>query len=145
MTHLLGRYLLALSLASCFPGLGSAQICYRYEPQVTRLRGTLLVRDYPGPPNYQDTTAGDRPESAAILALADPVCVSPDSSNEAYAELETAVREVQLVLTPEGWRTFRRLQAISVVTTGTLFHAHTGHHRTRVLLSVLTMAADTAP
>jgi hypothetical protein len=134
-----------MCVASFFPGLASAQICYRYEPQVARLRGTLLVRDYPGPPNYEDTTAGDRPESAAILALADPVCVSPDSANQWYAQLETDIREVQLVLTSEGWQTFRRLKAVPVVTTGTLFHAHTGHHRTRVLLSVLTMAADTAP
>lgn len=38
--------------------------CARYEPAVTEISGKLVLRDYPGPPNFESIEAGDQPEPA---------------------------------------------------------------------------------
>ena len=49
-------------------------------------------------------------------------------------------KRIQLVLDPKLYKTQRKLVGQRVVAEGTLFGAHTAHHRTDVLLTVRTLA-----
>ena len=50
---------------------------------------------------------------------------------------QTGIREMQLVVTKDAhWKTVRRLMGKRAIVMGTLFPAHTGHHRTKVLIDV---------
>ncbi|HKR01422.1 MAG TPA: DUF4431 domain-containing protein [Pyrinomonadaceae bacterium] len=125
-----------LLLVLCVSGRGSAQQCLSYDPAVERLTGTLLKKTFPGPPNYESVRKGDRPETFRILHLDSPVCVTGNTDD--VNEPERNVTDVQLVLDEGQYAEIQRMtgRRIHVVVSGKLFHAHTGHHRTSVLLMV---------
>ena len=104
------------------------QKCVTYEPDEVVLKGTIQRHTFPGPPNYESIAKGDRPERYWLLHLAQPICVSASSQ----WEKETGVSEVQLIITKYD----KTLVGRKVVATGTLFRAHTGHHHTKVVLTV---------
>jgi len=138
---MIGRLCLSiLLLVAVFPDATSvratSQNCLSYETDGVKLVGKLLRKTFPGPPNYQSLKKGDQPEVEWILRLAKPICVKADKLNE-YNAAERNVSDVQLVLTEEqsGQIRRRRLNR-AVAITGQLFHAHTGHHHTRVLMAV---------
>ena len=114
----------------------SAQQCLGYGPTVS-LSGTMRSKVFPGPPNYESIKRGDRRETAIILSLATPTCTTAGNPANTVDVAETDIREVQLVITKQSdWKLVKRLLGKPVVLTGTLFHSHTGHHRTKVLLTV---------
>jgi hypothetical protein len=108
--------------------------CLKFEPAVARLVGKLIAREYPGPPNY-GSVAGDKPETQWILLLRSPLCVDGDSASRTNVDSAAGVTEVQLVYTADP-SDLKRLSGDSVEVTGTLIAAHTGHHRTPVLMTV---------
>jgi hypothetical protein len=66
--------------------------------------------------------------------LVAPICVEADEMNDA----ESKVTDVQMVLAA-GQADYKRYKAMlgqKVKVTGKLFHAHTGHHHTPVLIDV---------
>lgn len=127
--------ILLLLLAAGF-STASGQSCLEYGPVVS-LTGTLSSRVFAGPPNYESIKRGDRKETAIILTLASPVCITAGDPANLFDVAETDIHEVQLVIgKPEHWKTFKRLRAKPVIISGTLFHAHTGHHRTKILVIV---------
>lgn len=106
-----------------------------YEPAVVKLTGVIISKTYPGPPNYESIRGGDEPETYWLLALSHPICVNEKPS--AFYEAAKNVRRVQLVFSSEkAYKTYRRLLGKRVTATGTLYGAHTGHHKTPVLLTV---------
>jgi hypothetical protein len=110
--------------------------CLSYAGRV-ELDGMLVRRVYPGPPNYESVARGDRAETAWLLRLSRPACVAADARDPGGINLAVEdLREVQLVLTPEQLRRARAGQRVAL--SGALFGAHTGHHRTPVLLSDVT-------
>lgn len=109
--------------------------CAKYEPASTNLVGKLVLRDYPGPPNYENVDAGDRLERQWILLLRSPLCVDGDSSSDLNSDSVEGVTEVQLVQLTES-PSLKPLQGRMINVSGELFSAHTGHHRTPVLLIV---------
>ena len=114
----------------------SGQNCLEYGPTVS-LTGTISSRVFAGPPNYESIKRGDRKETAIILTLASPVCITANDTVNSFDVAEADVREVQLVISkPEHWKALKRLRGKPVAITGTLFHAHTGHHRTKILITV---------
>ena len=115
----------------------SGQNCLEYGPTVS-LTGRLSSRVFAGPPNYESIKRGDRKETAVILTLETATCTSAsETAADTFDVAETGVREVQLVIkTPAQWKALKRLRGAPVTVTGTLFHAHTGHHRTEVLMIV---------
>lgn len=133
MRHLVLGFLVVLGLCAS----ASAQQCLEYGPTVT-LTGTLRSKVFPGPPNYESIKRGDRAETAIILSLATPICTAAGNPAEFVDVAETDIRDLQLVITkPSDWKLVKRLVGNKpVVVTGTLFHSHTGHHRTKVLLTV---------
>jgi hypothetical protein len=113
-----------------------AAACLSYEPDVVSVYGIIREKDFPGPPNYESIARGDRRETSWILTLDKTVCVT-GKGGDALDEQEANVSEMQLVLDSAGYAKYRGLLMKPVAVRGTLFHAHTGHHRTRVLLTVL--------
>jgi hypothetical protein len=115
-----------------FPALAGAQECLRYEPTVSKMTGLATQQTFPGPPNYEDVKKGDKPETVWLLQLPKTVCV--EAGKDPMDEAEKGVAAIQLVLKPD-----QKLDALRdkrVEATGSLFHSHTGHHHTKVLLTV---------
>jgi hypothetical protein len=106
-----------------------------YEPDVVELRGAVVRGTFPGPPKYSDISQGDKSETAWILNLVEAVCVEPKASDSLYPGLSGVMR-VQLVLDPGQYKKFLPLLEQKVAVSGKLFSAHTGHHHTKLLITV---------
>jgi hypothetical protein len=114
----------------------SAQSCLSYEPAEVKVSGTLSKQVVPGPPNYESVRRGDKPETIWILTLDKAVCVTGNTDD--VNEPEQNVTDLQLLLQQEHFAQLRRMtgRKVHVAASGTLFHGHTAHHRTKVLLDV---------
>jgi hypothetical protein len=128
-----------LLLLAGFCVSANGQKCSEYGPNVS-LTGTLRSHVFPGPPNYESIRRGDRKETAIILTLMARACTT--GSDPRFDIPETNIREMQLVVTKDAhWETIHRLMGKRVIVTGTLFHAHTGHHRRKVIIDVANIRA----
>jgi hypothetical protein len=117
-----------------------ADECARFEPAATQLAGRLIAREYAGPPDFSSVAAGDVPERIWILMLQKPLCVRADPGSTLNIRSFAALKEVQVV--DQGASSdLVRLAGKEVEILGTLFAAHTGHHRTPVLLTIKTVRA----
>ena len=124
-----------------------------YEPKVVTLTGTIVTQVFPGAPNYESVAKGDKPEKAWILHLHTPIQL--DAAKNAAKnnnDAEKNVREVQLVLgfdvknsnadpdktAKSQYKIWEPLthKGITTLATGKLFHSQTGHHHTRILMTV---------
>ena len=127
--------MITVLLLAGFCATASGQKCLEYGPTVS-LTGTLRSQVFPGPPNYESIKRGDRKETAIILTLVARTCTTGNDP-QGLDVPEIGIREMQLVITKDAqWKTVRRLMGKRAIVTGTLFHAHTGHHRTKVLVDV---------
>lgn len=109
--------------------------CLAFEPHIVDLRGRLTVQQKSGAPNYGEHPATDQKVQVPILVLDQPVDVCGDSTSQLNSESVHNVKEIQLVL-PDGAHAYDRLMNQSVVVTGTLSAAVSGHHYTPVVLTV---------
>jgi hypothetical protein len=118
---------------------------FTYEPAVVDLVGALDLQTFPGPPNYESIQGGDKLERHFYLKLDSPVDVVPHGEHPTVdnPEEERNVQIMQLAIDGEDealWASFKKLgKGAHVKVTGTLFHRFTGHHHSRVLLSVSRM------
>ena len=110
--------------------------CLSYEPSVVALHGVLIRKTFAGPPNYSDIRKGDKAETSLFLNLDWPVCVNVDKSEPDLNPSRKNISRVQLVLEVGTYGRYGALLGKTVLATGTLFGAHTGHHHTPVLLTV---------
>ena len=131
---------LALLALSCvaIPAAAASQECLRFEPAEVELRGALVEREFPGPPNYESVEGGDRAERAYILELTEPICVRGDPESELDTEGHAGIREVQ-VWSPDAGLAARVDGRVRL--RGRLSPAITGHHRTPVVLRVTHIGA----
>ncbi len=104
-----------------------------YAPEEIELSGMLHKTIYPGPPEYTSVEMGDCSEEVVILVLKDPVDVEIKGDDD-FNEPEKGVREVQIVFLNSTPSANQMKEEISLI--GTLYHAHTAHHRRRVLMTV---------
>ena len=104
-----------------------------YEPEEVELSGMLHETVYPGPPEYMSVEMGDHPEEVVILALKDPIDVEIKGEDN-FNEPEKGVRELQVVFLDSIPSAHQMKEEITL--RGTLYHAHTAHHRRRVLMTV---------
>lgn len=106
-----------------------------YEPEEVKVSGFLYKTVYPGPPEYMSVEMGDRPEEAVILTLKEPINVEiKNQEDDALNEPEKDVRELQVSFSDSGPLPTQMKKEI--VLKGTLYHAHTAHHRRKVLMMV---------
>lgn len=118
------------------PCVVAAADCFHYDSERVRLLGKLEIRTYYGPPGYGESPRSDRRERQAILLLAKPICVVggvdktyPSTSNES-----------EVTLVPTRNQNLAKYRNKTVEVSGTLFGAHTGHHRTPVLIDMDTIS-----
>jgi hypothetical protein len=107
--------------------------CLEYGPAIVTLTGTIIRHMEYGPPNYGEDPAHDAKELYWYLQLDDPICVNGKKEYSQEMEEEKNVRKVQIVYLngyPKGDNWINHRASI----TGTLFHAITGHHHTKVLI-----------
>jgi len=123
-------------VTALMPANRGADSCLSYEPSSVRLIGELVRQVRPGPPNYESIQQGDAPEATFFVVLKRPICVSGDSASELNTETEFGLDTVQVGPSDSNWVPFRRLVGKQVEVRGTLSHAISGHHRTRVVMEV---------
>ncbi len=99
-----------------------------YEPAIVRLEGIVHSQKSPGPPNYDQTSST---ETWYYLLLKQPVSVAPNRGDQINSKAEAGVKKIQLILSSREAHT---LLGKRVIIDGTLFHAHTGHHHTQIVL-----------
>ena len=124
---------LVLALATVgAPGASAKEPCLRYEPDVVELVGVVKRHTFPGPPNYESVTQGDAPERYWLLHLSQPLCVQPSDPGDKTQSPEPEVKSLQIII--RDYKRVRLPLGRRVRITGTLMHAVTGHHHTKVLI-----------
>ncbi len=99
------------------------------------LEGRLMVREFPGPPNYEDVRLGDTPERASILELTSPICVANGTirwSGQAHLFSTSDVIRRRLGSARGHWIRIR----------GKGFGAITGHHRAPLVVDVRELTTE---
>lgn len=139
MLHVAALRMGLLVGASLAPPGSRAVPCLKYEPENVALVGRIQAHRFAGPPNYTSVKQGDKLEVHWLLHLARPVCVASSDPHDRFNRPEASVSALQIVI--RDYRKYRRLLGKQVKVTGTLFHAITGHHYTKVLID----ASDIEP
>lgn len=139
---LIGLMLTVTSLA-----IAKNKLVY-YGPIITELKGVILERTDPGPPNYYDIKKGDLPETYGYLILKPPVDVdlkpNVEDTSGGFNELERNVHIIQLsVQDDKQWALIKTGKQVRVV--GKLFHSFTGHHHEKVLMLIDKISELKAP
>lgn len=127
---LLGLLVLLAGLAP----LPAAARCLKYEPAIVKLDGMVSSKVLPGAPGYVSIARGDMPETILYLTLDTPVCVAGNVTGTYDKKTHAGIVEMQLEVELVKARAF---VGKHVRVTGSLFGAHTGHHRTPVILRVV--------
>ena len=104
-----------------------------YEPANVTLTGVVVSKTYYGPPDYGESPKTDSRESQYVLILDSAVDVVGDQSEPTT---ELGVKRVTLVVNDFKAHPVENLLGTRVEVQGTLFHASTGHHHTKVLINV---------
>jgi hypothetical protein len=105
--------------------------CLLYEPDFVVLTGKVIEKTFYGPPNYGESPKTDRKEKQLILELGENICIAAAPSDNINIA-ESNVNEVTLVFL----NTIPNIKNKHVEVSGSIFHAHTGHHRTPLLITV---------
>jgi uncharacterized protein YecT (DUF1311 family) len=106
-----------------------------YEPATVELEGRLVTQLKYGPPNYGEQPKTDQKGKVPILVLTDPINVRGVPGHFYNAESVEGIRQIQLAFINIA-PVYKELIGKDVIVKGTLFHAHTGHHYTDVVLDV---------
>jgi len=109
--------------------------CLTYSNQVT-LQGVLSQHTFPEQPNYESIENGDAAATYFFVSPYRPICVAEGKNNDGLEPAESAVAEIQLAFRPakQSYRQLRAYLGKEVVCFGSIYHAHTGHHHSSVLL-----------
>jgi hypothetical protein len=121
---------MALALLFLSGSCSAASRCLKYEDATVSLTGRVVVRTFFGPPGYGEHPKTDSIEQQAILVLDHPVCVDASGGDEAAAS------QSEITLVPLGSVDMSRYIGKRVTVAGSLFHAISGHHYTKVLIQL---------
>ena len=121
----------------------AAQKEYGSDPFI-KLSGILRLKVFPGPPEYSSIENGDRADfcwvleldkESFLLALATPV--QPELALD-YKDILTWRNASEVFLFPDYNvdESFRNKNGRHISISGYLFHAHTAHHYSPMLLTV---------
>lgn len=118
--------ILTIVVPALLPVAARADACLPLGGKVV-LVGTLTRRTFPGPPNYRSVQQGDRPETAWVMELDNPVCVANQQGLASF----------QLMVLPLMQAQGAGLLGRRAWVTGTLFTAVNQHQHTPVLMQVM--------
>lgn len=127
--------LLTALVAVTHPSATQAQRRLSYEPQTVELAGRLVIQSKYGPPNYGEQPKTDQKVKVPVLVLKIPVSVLPSQEDGYNSQPVYRTTQIQLAFI-DSRTAYKNLIGKNVVVTGSLFHAHTGHHYTAVVLNV---------
>jgi hypothetical protein len=100
--------------------------CPPFAGREWEFRGHLVNLVYPGPPDYESVTSGDKPVTRWYLQLQWPAC---------FAEYRHLTR-FQLALKPEELDRYRQFLGKEIRVKGTLKEGVPGRHTTPLVVSV---------
>lgn len=135
------RFLLAIAASllglACSPAEQTLQqaACLPFGPRTVTLSGKAVTRMFPGPPDFKNIDNGNAAENALLLQLDAPICVAAATGVGSNVVEEREIREIQL-LPQSSYKAAYSLAGLRVTATGPLFHAQTGHHHTKVLMTL---------
>ncbi len=142
------KRLLLLTAFAAMTGVGSpaSAACLDVrQSEPLSFKGTLNYRVFPGPPNYEDIKKGDKPESAYIIKLDEPICATGDE----FLDSKQSFDRVQLLMDNSSqagrtlWQSLRQMDGKRVLVTGKSgFGAQTGHHHAPLLMTLVRITAD---
>ena len=115
--------------------------CMNYEPDSVVLTGKIVRKTFPGRPNYESIKNGDEPETCWILVSAQPFCVNAKTEDSTYSQ-EAGIKQVQLVFMGSEYHKYKNLVGKKVLVHGQLVPMQTGHHHTRMLITVKEILKD---
>jgi hypothetical protein len=101
--------------------------CLQYEPATVNLNGQIMKGAF--------VNASGKKETVWLLKLDTPICVDSDGADSINQKAEN-IKRLQLVLTPNDYKSYQKYLTKKVSASGALFYGHTQHHFTEVLLSV---------
>jgi hypothetical protein len=133
----------AVGMLAAFPSIQAAP-CMPYEPKVVFLRGDLVQKTFPGPPNFESVADGDRADKGFYLRLLEPACTL-DGGKDTPWEALADIRLVQLVLDQAGYDRLRCKMGTTVTLKGTLFAPHSAFHHGDALMTVMDPLAPNPP
>lgn len=114
--------------------------CLAYDPEIVRLSGIIERRTFPGAPGSGEDQSSDAREAGWILRLFEPICTAGE--DDGLEQSESNVREVQVVVREELFHALHAITGRPVTITGTLFHSHSGHHHTPVLILLQDLSSN---
>jgi hypothetical protein len=113
-----------------------AEGCYRYEPEVVVVEGTLELKAFAGPPNYKSIEFGDQPEVKWMLKPLQPLCIAA-LADDRWNIARDSVQMIEII--PRT--TFNvSLNGKIAQVQGTLTRAHDGHHHAEILMRATLVA-----
>jgi hypothetical protein len=89
--------------------------------------GTLLLKQFYGPPNYGETPEIDKIESYYVLQLYEPITFEKDFETETVEEIQLIFKDNVEKEFEIGW---------GYIIEGNAFFAETGHHHTPIIIIV---------
>jgi hypothetical protein len=104
--------------------------CYRYEPDVVVVEGTLELKAFAGPPNYKSIEFGDQPETRWMLKPLQPLCIAA-LADDRWNIARDAVQIIEII--PRTAFNISLNGKVAQVQ-GTLTRAHGGHHHAEILM-----------
>jgi len=108
----------------------NAASCYRYEPDVVVVEGTLQLKAFAGPPNYKSLEFGDQPQAVWMLTPLQPLCIAA-LEDDAWNIARDAVQIIEII--PRT--SFNvSLNGKLVQVQGTLSRARGGHRHAEILM-----------
>lgn len=111
-----------------------ATSCFKYEPALVTVSGTISIKQDFGPPNFGEDPAHDSKEDHLYIALDRPLCVEGDQNPRSLnQDGEADIRSMEMVYYDYPFQKGWLGKHVSV--TGTLFEAITAHHHTPVLIT----------
>jgi hypothetical protein len=124
-----------LLLVSASKTAAQDKLWLSYEPAVVALEGRLTVVWKCGPPNYGENPNTDAKVRVLILVLSRPANVRGNRQDALNTESVEGIKRIQL--NPFNLNTpYKQFIGTKVLVNGTLFHAHTGHHYTKVVMDI---------
>jgi|SRR5215831_3746945 len=123
-------WLVTLILVCAITAGGQRRKLY-YQPEKATVTGRIVYRTFFGPPGYGENPKTDSRETQDILLLDSPVDVIRTTHDD-WDGTERRINRITLVLD----HSISHFIGKKVVVAGTLFHAYSGHHHTKILMVV---------